>query len=113
MVSKRTCHLPQATIGKEPHIAHRKSHIMNRASRIACSHVTSRVHPSHTPGGRDGDEEAATRGQPASRRTGTGRHDCKEAGNGGGRVGSGGAEGVGDQHARSTGQGRGSSVTDL
>ena len=63
-------------------------------------------------------DETATRrrrrgGQPDSRRTGTGRHDCKEAGNGGGRVSSGGAKRVGDQHARSTGQGWGSSETDL
>ena len=66
----------------------------------------------------EGEDETARRrrrrgGQPDSRRTGTGRHDCKEAGNGGGRVSSGGVERDGDQHARSTGQGQGSSETDL
>ena len=45
----------------------------------------------------------------------TERRPCRPraSGDGGGRVNSGGAKGVSDQHARSTGQGRGSSVTDL
>ena len=62
--------------------------------------------------GRDGEEEAAARRTACQPQD---RHGASRlqggAGNGGGRVSSGGAEGVGDQHARSTGQGRGSSET--
>ena len=89
-------------------VAHRAALSARIAARIdRCVHLVTHLV----------DETARRRrrreGQPASRRTGTGRHDCTGAGKSGGRVSSGGAEGVGDQHARSTGQGRGSSETDL